>query len=77
MYSGKTVFLQIMNCLPMDEFRKCVDRYQGNLASYHRRKPGEGFYDYRVEKQSQANSNGKMNLAFNRFTKFLFLERRN
>jgi len=30
MNSGKTVFSQIMDCLPMYEFRKCVDRYQGN-----------------------------------------------
>ena len=30
MNSGKTVFSQIMDFLPMYEFRKCVDRYQGN-----------------------------------------------
>jgi Domain of unknown function (DUF4372)/Transposase DDE domain len=30
MYSGKTVFSQIMDFLPMYEFHKCVDRYQGN-----------------------------------------------
>jgi hypothetical protein len=30
MNSGKTVFSQIMDCLPMHEFRKCIDRYQGN-----------------------------------------------
>jgi hypothetical protein len=30
MYTGRTVFSQIMDCLPMYEFRKCVDRYQGN-----------------------------------------------
>lgn len=30
MYSGKTVFSQIMEFLPMYEFHKCVDRYQGN-----------------------------------------------
>ena len=30
MNSGKTVFSQIVDCLPMYEFRKCVDRYQGN-----------------------------------------------
>lgn len=32
MNSGKTVFSQIMNYLPMYEFRKCIDRYNGN---YH------------------------------------------
>jgi len=30
MYTGKTVFSQIMNFLPMHEFRKCVKRYRGN-----------------------------------------------
>jgi len=30
MYSGKTVFSQIMDFLPMYEFHKCVNRYQGN-----------------------------------------------
>ena len=30
MYSGKTVFTQIMDFLPMYEFHKCVNRYQGN-----------------------------------------------
>lgn len=30
MYSGKTVFSQIMDFLPMYEFHKCVERYQGN-----------------------------------------------
>jgi len=32
MYKGKTVFSQLMDFLPMYEFRKCVDRYGGN---YH------------------------------------------
>jgi hypothetical protein len=32
MYTGKTVFSQIMDFLPMYEFRKCVDKYDGN---YH------------------------------------------
>jgi len=32
MYTGKTVFSQVMDYLPMHEFRKCVDRYNGN---YH------------------------------------------
>ncbi|GAJ14515.1 unnamed protein product, partial [marine sediment metagenome] len=32
MHSGKIVFSQIMDFLPMYEFRKCVTRYQGN---YH------------------------------------------
>ncbi|MFH1798744.1 MAG: IS4 family transposase [Candidatus Omnitrophota bacterium] len=30
MNSGKTIFSQIMDFLPMNEFRKCVNRYQGN-----------------------------------------------
>jgi len=30
MHSGKIVFSQIMDFLPMHEFRKCVTRYQGN-----------------------------------------------
>jgi len=32
MYTGKTVFSQLMDFLPMYEFRKCIDRYGGN---YH------------------------------------------
>jgi len=32
MYTGKTVFSQVMDYMPMYEFRKCVDRYNGN---YH------------------------------------------
>ena len=34
MYNGQTVFSQIMDHLPMYEFRKCIDRYSGN---YHTR----------------------------------------
>ena len=30
MYTGRTVFSQIMDALPMDEFRCCVDRYSGD-----------------------------------------------
>ena len=30
MNSGKTVFSQLMDFLPSYEFRRCVDRYQGN-----------------------------------------------
>jgi len=30
MYSGKIVFSQVMDHLPMKEFRRCVDRYQGH-----------------------------------------------
>ena len=30
MNTGRTVFSQIMDCLPMHEFRKCVKRYRGN-----------------------------------------------
>jgi transposase len=30
MYSGKIIFSQVMDFLPMYEFRKCVQRYQGN-----------------------------------------------
>ena len=32
MYTGRTVFSQIMDVMPMYEFRKCVERYGGN---YH------------------------------------------
>ncbi|MBA7702793.1 hypothetical protein ES703_111567 [subsurface metagenome] len=31
MYTGKIVFSQIMDFLPMYEFRKCVKRYKGNF----------------------------------------------
>lgn len=31
MNSGKTVFSQIMDYLPMYEFRKCVNQYNGNF----------------------------------------------
>ena len=27
---GKTVFTQVMDFLPMHQFRRCVDRYRGN-----------------------------------------------
>ena len=30
MYSGRTVFSQVMDFLPMAEFRQCVARYQGD-----------------------------------------------
>jgi len=30
MNTGKTIFAQIMDFLPLPEFRKCVNRYQGN-----------------------------------------------
>lgn len=30
MYSGKLVFAQVMDHLPMHTFRRCVDRYKGN-----------------------------------------------
>ncbi len=30
MNSGQTVFSQLMDYLPMDKFRQCVDRYRGN-----------------------------------------------
>src|SRR3989338_4374254 len=30
MYSGKIIFSQVMDHLPMKEFRRCVDRYQGH-----------------------------------------------
>ena len=29
MHSGRIVFAQVMDVLPMHEFRKCVRRYQG------------------------------------------------
>ena len=30
MYSGRLVFSQVMDYLPMKTFRRCVHRYQGN-----------------------------------------------
>jgi hypothetical protein len=30
MNSGKTIFAQLMDFVPTYEFRKCVDRYNGN-----------------------------------------------
>ena len=30
MYTGRLVFLQLMDFLPMHQFRRCVDKYQGN-----------------------------------------------
>jgi hypothetical protein len=30
MHSGRIVFAQIMDFLPLYEFRKCVNRYRGN-----------------------------------------------
>ena len=30
MYSGKIIFSQVMEFIPMYEFQKCVTRYQGN-----------------------------------------------
>ena len=30
MYTGKIIFSQIMDFLPMHEFQKCINRYQGN-----------------------------------------------
>jgi len=30
MYTGKTVFSQLMDFLPLYEFRRCVKRYDGN-----------------------------------------------
>lgn len=35
MNSGKPVFSQIMKYLPLHEFRKCVNRYQGNYKVKH------------------------------------------
>ena len=32
MQSDRTVFSQVMDFLPMHEFRKCVARYQGNRS---------------------------------------------
>ena len=32
MYSGRLVFSQLMDFLPMHQFRRCVNRYNGN---YH------------------------------------------
>ena len=33
MYTGKMIFAQVMEFLPMYEFQKCVDRYQGNYRT--------------------------------------------
>jgi hypothetical protein len=30
MHTGKTVFAQLMDFIPMYEFRNCVERYRGN-----------------------------------------------
>jgi len=30
MNSGKTIFAQLMDFVPVYEFRKCVERYNGN-----------------------------------------------
>lgn len=30
MNTGKTIFAQVMDFLPLNEFHKCVRRYQGN-----------------------------------------------
>ena len=30
MNSGRTIFAQLMDLLPLVEFRRCVDRYQGD-----------------------------------------------
>jgi len=30
MYSGKLVFSQLMDFMPIHQFRRCVDRYKGN-----------------------------------------------
>ncbi len=30
MYAGRTIFSQLMDFAPMNEFRKCVERYRGN-----------------------------------------------
>jgi len=32
MYSGPLVFTQVMNFMPMSNFRRCVERYQGNFS---------------------------------------------
>ncbi len=30
MYSGKIIFVQVLNFLPQHTFRRCVERYEGN-----------------------------------------------
>ena len=35
MYTGRTVFSQVMDFLPMHEFRKCVKRYHGHYKVKH------------------------------------------
>lgn len=33
MYTGQTVFSQLIDFLPVYQFRKCVERYHGNRGS--------------------------------------------
>ena len=33
MNKGKTIFSQLMSLIPEREFKKCVDRYQGNYRT--------------------------------------------
>ncbi|OPX38709.1 MAG: hypothetical protein B1H11_04270, partial [Desulfobacteraceae bacterium 4484_190.1] len=35
MHSGKLVFSQVMDYLPLHTFRRCVQRYQGNHKVRH------------------------------------------
>jgi hypothetical protein len=35
MSAGETIFSQLMDSLPTYEFRKCVDRYNGNYKGPH------------------------------------------
>ncbi|MBW1732552.1 MAG: DUF4372 domain-containing protein [Deltaproteobacteria bacterium] len=34
MYSGRLVFSQLMDFMPMHQFRRCVDKYHGNLYRF-------------------------------------------
>ncbi len=40
MYVGRTVFAQVMEHFPADEFQKCVARYDGDFRKRIRRKKG-------------------------------------
>ena len=49
MYSGQFVFSQIMHLLPKHEFKKCVQRYQGNY-NYPEPLRRVRYYDGEIQK---------------------------